>query len=530
MKQTPQIPGYRIIKKIGQGGMADVYLGVQEALDRQVAIKVLDPLLLRDEQFAARFIKEARTAARLDHRNIITIHDVGMTQEGDIHYYYIVMEHLAGSLNARLKKQGPLSPPQALEIIKDIARALEYAHQQGFIHRDIKPDNIMFRFDGSVVLGDFGIARAMDATTQLTRTGMSIGTPHYMSPEQCRGEKIDGRSDIYSLGVQLYEMLTGDVPYKAENTAGIIIKHIQEPIPRLPSHLGRFQPLIDSMMAKDRERRIKSGAELIDYIDTLLAAQEFSPTIPMPTTQPEVPVDDQPTIATPRPSPYKKNAAAKNKWLVPGILAAAVIITAALVIYLAISARTPAPPITPSGDTPPVEQKQKQPQISPPPDSLKTLQADTLQEDKQEAAQPLQAKEEKEAKPQKPKLTPKPAAAPTAKTVSLLELPLETRVAYAQRMKRLQVLVGKGQFRVHGQLAVNLMVDENGRTSVLSLEELLTVNPPRAKNKALTIIRGKLNNLRLTPPRDKNGKPVRFQWRLTYKVGKLKDRVFLIKQ
>jgi serine/threonine protein kinase len=278
--------------------MADVYLGVQEKLAREVAIKVLIPSLFRDQQFSLRFIKEAQTAAKLVHPNIITIHDVGQVGES----YYIVMEYLEESLNDRIKRVGVLEPDEALKIVKMIASALDYAHKNGFIHRDIKPDNIMFRPDGTAVLVDFGIARAIDSTTHLTRTGMSIGTPHYMSPEQCKGEKIDGRSDIYSLGVQLYELLTGKVPYKAENTAGIILKHIQEPIPGLPAPLSAYQPLIDKMMAKEREMRVQSGSELINFIDGLVTAQQAFPTMPL--TSPAVAAREQPTIVRPHePSP-----------------------------------------------------------------------------------------------------------------------------------------------------------------------------------------------------------------------------------
>ena len=293
MNKLPQIPGYRITRKLGQGGMADVYLGIQEKLAREVAIKVLIPSLFRDQQFSLRFIKEAQTAAKLVHPNIITIHDVGQVGES----YYIVMEYLEESLNDRIKRVGVLEPDEALKIVKMIAAALDYAHKKRFIHRDIKPDNIMFRPDGTAVLVDFGIARAIDSTTHLTRTGMSIGTPHYMSPEQCKGEKIDGRSDIYSLGVQFYELLTGKVPYKAENTAGIILKHIQEPIPTLPAPLSSYQPLIDKMMAKDKEMRVQSGSELINFIDGLVTAQQTFPTMPL--TSPEVAAQEQPTIVRP---------------------------------------------------------------------------------------------------------------------------------------------------------------------------------------------------------------------------------------
>lgn len=308
MKEFPQIPGYRIIKKLGQGGMADVYLGVQEKLDRQVAIKVLIPHLFRDEQFSTRFIKEAQTAARLVHPNIITIHDVGEIRTGsESSLFYIVMEYLAESLSARIKRRGLLPAPETFGIVKMIASALDYAHQQGFIHRDIKPDNIMFRSDGTVVLVDFGIARAIDSTTHLTRTGMSIGTPHYMSPEQCLGDKIDGRSDIYALGVELFELLTGDVPYRAENTAGVIIKHIQDPIPLLPAPLNRYQPLIDSLMAKKKELRPKDGREVIQLIETY-AGNTVLATIdkPRPISRPvnSYPAPTREDITKKTPLPY----------------------------------------------------------------------------------------------------------------------------------------------------------------------------------------------------------------------------------
>ncbi len=262
MDQPLDIPGYKIMEKAGQGGMADVYLGVQENLERQVAIKVLVPALFRDEQFLQRFLKEARTAAKLVHPNIITIHDVG--QSGST--YYIVMEYLPRGLKHKISGK-ELSPQAAFSILYQLAGALDYAHQKGFVHRDLKPENILFREDGTPVLVDFGIAKAMDTATKLTATGMSIGTPHYMSPEQARGEKVDGRSDFYSLGVILYEMLTGSTPYESESTAGLLIKHIQEPVPRLPEKLKHFQPIIDRMMAKNPGERIQNGRELIRFIE-----------------------------------------------------------------------------------------------------------------------------------------------------------------------------------------------------------------------------------------------------------------------
>ena len=266
MKELPEIPGYRIEKVLGQGGMATVYLAVQENLGREVAIKVLTPEMFKDEQYRSRFLNEAHTASRLSHPNIVTIHDVG--QKGN--HSYIVMERLHESLVERVKfkSDSSLHPIEAFKIIRQVAGALYYAHEQGIIHRDIKPDNILFRKDGTPVLVDFGIARALDSQAQLTSTGMIIGTPHYMSPEQCRSEQIDGQSDIYSLGIVLYEILTGDVPYRADSAAGVLLKHVQSPVPQLPSELRKYQSLITRMMAKEKRERVPSGVELIRLLDS----------------------------------------------------------------------------------------------------------------------------------------------------------------------------------------------------------------------------------------------------------------------
>jgi serine/threonine protein kinase len=265
MKDIPEISGYRIEKVLGQGAMATVYLGVQENLGREVAIKILTPEMFRDEQYRTRFLNEAHTASRLSHPNIVTIHDVG--QVGN--HCYIVMERLYESLVQRVKSKpdSRLHPIEAFKIIRKIAGALYYAHEEGFIHRDIKPDNILFRKDGTPVLVDFGIARALDSPAQLTTTGMIIGTPHYMSPEQCRGEQIDGQSDIYSLGIVLYEILTGDVPYRADSAAGVLLKHVQYALPQLPPELSKYQPLLTRMIAKEKQERVSSGIELIRLLD-----------------------------------------------------------------------------------------------------------------------------------------------------------------------------------------------------------------------------------------------------------------------
>src|SRR5690606_32925826 len=199
-------------------------------------------------------LREAKIAARLHHRHVVGIHDVG--RSGD--YHYIAMEYLAGG--PVLSKDGPpRSVSFALRVTREIAGAINYAQQKGFIHRDIKPDNILLRDDGSAALTDFGIARANDSATRMTRTGAVVGTPHYMSPEQARGKQLDGRADLYSLGVVLYEMLVGRVPYHAEDSLAVGIMHITQPVPKLPQALAVLQPLVDGLLAKEPHDRFQTG-------------------------------------------------------------------------------------------------------------------------------------------------------------------------------------------------------------------------------------------------------------------------------
>jgi hypothetical protein len=259
-----EIPGYRILRQLGRGGMATVYLGVQKSVDREVALKIMAPALLVDPHFGERFLREARIAARLHHRHVVGIHDVGVA--GDNHY--IAMEYLAGG--PVLNKDGiPRAVPFALRVIREIATALDYAHAKGFVHRDVKPDNILLREDGSAALTDFGIARAADSATRMTRTGAVVGTPHYMSPEQARGRVVDGRSDIYGLGIVLHELLLGQVPYRADDSLAVGIMHVTQPVPILPERLTPLQPLLAGMLAKDPADRFQAGADVAATIAAL---------------------------------------------------------------------------------------------------------------------------------------------------------------------------------------------------------------------------------------------------------------------
>ncbi|MFT3793088.1 MAG: serine/threonine-protein kinase, partial [Rudaea sp.] len=259
-----EIPGYHILRQLGRGGMATVYLATQESVQREVALKVMSPALLADADFSERFLREARIAAKLHHRHVVGIHDVA--RSGD--YNYIAMEYLGGG--PVLPRDGSSRPLAfALRVTREIALALDYAHAKGFVHRDVKPDNILLREDGSSALTDFGIARAANSATRMTRTGAVIGTPHYMSPEQARGKAVDGRADLYSLGVVLYEMLLGRVPYHAEDSLAVGIMHITEPVPVLPERLAVLQPLLARMLAKQPDDRYQNGRQLADAIERI---------------------------------------------------------------------------------------------------------------------------------------------------------------------------------------------------------------------------------------------------------------------
>jgi serine/threonine-protein kinase PpkA len=259
-----ELPGFQVQKEIGRGGMARVYLAVQKKFGRLVALKVVSADYANDVNFRKRFIQESRINARLTHPNIVQVYDVGSHEA----LLYLVLEYIrGGDLNQRLERG--MHVRELIRVIKDIGKALDYAHGKGFVHRDIKPENILFREDGGAVLTDFGIARFVDVNPSITRVGTVVGTPQYMSPEQASGRELDGRSDLYGLGVVFYRMLTGEVPYKADSAVSVGIKHLQEPVPRLPSYLSAFQLVIDRCLAKKPEHRYQTGAELGAALDLI---------------------------------------------------------------------------------------------------------------------------------------------------------------------------------------------------------------------------------------------------------------------
>ncbi len=269
-----EIPGYRIDRMIGKGGMASVYLARQVSLDRAVVLKLMDISNTADNTSQIqRFLSEGRIVAALNHPNIITIYDIGISDENHL---YISMEYIrGGDLKARIGI--PMDPEETLDILTKIASGIKVAHEKDVIHRDIKPANILFRDDVTPVLSDFGIAKQIGADLDLTSTGVFVGSPNYVSPEQASGETVDCRTDIYSLGCIFYEMLTGEKPFKAETVFEVVMKHKSAPIPELPEDLSRYQPLLEKMLAKNPDDRFYNAGELIDYIKRLRA--ETKPSI-----------------------------------------------------------------------------------------------------------------------------------------------------------------------------------------------------------------------------------------------------------
>lgn len=264
---------YRVEGHLGQGGMATVYKAYQPTLDRYVAIKVLPAHRAHEPGFARRFAREARAAARLTHPHILPVYDFG--QEGDL--LYIVMQYVEGRTLKEMLGQ-PMDLQTIADIISQVARALDYAHQRGVIHRDVKPSNVLIDENGWALLADFGLARMMESSEQLTASGEGIGTPAYMSPEQGQGLKVDARTDVYSLGVMLYEMLTGRVPYEAETPMGVILKHISEPLPSprslRPDLPEAVEQVVLKAMAKKPGDRYASAGEMARALTEALEAEK----------------------------------------------------------------------------------------------------------------------------------------------------------------------------------------------------------------------------------------------------------------
>ncbi|MGY4534340.1 hypothetical protein ACVW0Y_003479 [Pseudomonas sp. TE3786] len=280
-----EIPGYLVHGRLGKGGMAEVYLATQESLHRQVAIKVL--LSADDEAFSKRFIKEGHIVASLHHPSIITIHDIDQLPDGR---YYLAMEFVAGGDLAQHKGE-KFEAQRALTVVRQIASGLAVVHDKGMVHRDIKPANILFRADGTAVITDFGIAKELDLNSELTHFNIAVGSPAYSSPEQAQCEPLDARSDIYSLGVILLEMLTGTNPFKGSSYTQTVMNHVQLEAPELPDHLRQYQHLLNRMLAKNPEERFADChvllASLAELNEQDLDHTRIAPAIAIHPNQPQ---------------------------------------------------------------------------------------------------------------------------------------------------------------------------------------------------------------------------------------------------
>jgi eukaryotic-like serine/threonine-protein kinase len=274
---------YEVVEELGKGGMGRVFRAHHVVLDRDVALKVLDDAVASDETFRLRFVKEARSAARLNHRNIVQIYDFGQVEGA----YYIAMEFVSGrTLGTLLHNKGPFSELEAVALTRAVCTALRVAHEAGVVHRDVKPDNLILRDDGVVKLVDLGLAKSVSDDQNATQTGVVAGTPHYISPEQIEGRRdVDGRADIYSLGATLFHLVTGQRPFEGSSPMVVIAKHLHEE-PRDPR---QFRPdlsdglcaVMRRMMARDRDQRYPDVAAVdaeLEKLEQVLAATATAPT------------------------------------------------------------------------------------------------------------------------------------------------------------------------------------------------------------------------------------------------------------
>ena len=358
--ETIQVPGYEILRLLGSGGMSTVYLAVQRSLDRKVALKIMrrtgDSASDDARQMERRFLLEGRMMAKLSHRNIVAVYDIVSNES----IAYIAMEYLGGGALSDRMRSG-IALADAVSVIVQIAGALEFAHGHGVVHRDLKPANIMFRENGTPILTDFGIARYQDrSATRLTQTGMLVGTPTYMSPEQINGQEVDGRSDQYSLGILFYELLTGSPPFRGDTPIAVLMMHLTQAPPPLPDELRAFQDVFDRLLAKDRDARFANLSEFSNDLksrvtdsDTLLTRLHIDPnqtsseqlralgfftstptgenilrSLPNRPTPPGARPAPNLVGATPQPAPSAGTVWTRKKWLVAAVAAILLIVVA----------------------------------------------------------------------------------------------------------------------------------------------------------------------------------------------------------
>jgi predicted Ser/Thr protein kinase len=348
---------YRIERLLGKGGMGVVYLAQDLTLERAVAIKVLPPEVAQDEQVVRRFQQEAKTAARLDHPNIIPIYRV--ESAGGLHYF--VMKYIPGtSLEDLLERREPLPLPEIQRILWEAACALGHAHQRGVVHRDVKPANIMFDHDGRVMLTDFGISKALQAATGFTATGLIIGTPHYMAPEQAKGAPVDGRADQYALGVVGYRMVTGDLPFSGDSIHTILYKHIFEEAPlvsaKRPEAPGFLTAAIARALSKDPEARFPTMEDFATAVwpeQPVAAPRRGTPAGGGGASAAAAAAVTVPLRATPLRRPEPRHARRARRPPARVLVGAAVVAAVGVGGYLALNYRTSGAPSPAAGSAAP---------------------------------------------------------------------------------------------------------------------------------------------------------------------------------
>jgi len=448
-EESSRIGRYEILETAGRGAMGVVYRARDPLIGRTVAIKVvaLSPLFGEEErkEFRERFFREARAAGNLHHPNIVTIYDVG-EWEG---IPYMAQEFVEGkSLSRILKEQGRLDPQEAISILKQVADALDYAHAQGVVHRDIKPDNILVEPSGRAVLTDFGVARL--AASDLTRTGEVLGTPHFMSPEQVTGEAVDGRSDLFSLGVVLYLMVSGQRPFQGETISSVCYQIVHAPPRPLPEASGlrpALQAVLDRLLAKAPAERFATGRELrevLEAIESETRPQEARPAEPAPALPepPSRPREGTVKTAAPPSGKTMSSGAPKGRganrtlaWVLGGGL---VLILLACILSFVVGSRL-ARKGGPAGAGP----------VPPPEGTRVTPPAEASEKGEKPSAPPPEKAPPRETAPKKPERKPPPP--PKAEeTVPLVQAPAEPpKVRKGHLGLIVEGPLTRGEFRVY---------------------------------------------------------------------------------